>query len=497
MQAEYRTSAGLHGPHRPRLHAPARAAAVWDGSLCLAGPRRRCVPSTALQDGRIVMRTADPALSAAAGRTASFEFDEIRNEDHRAWNVIVTGELEALDGLALDSTGVEVNRLGTERRRALDRALRIADVSGREVPEPHVPRRSSGLTPSVEVEVEKPDIDPDADGIDLWGRSARARQVTRALMEPAYRYWFRFSFEHLSRIPAQGGALLVANHAGVIPIDAALVMHGIERTGRPVCALHHHGLAAVPVLGTLLARAGGVVAHPDNALRLLRDDRQLLLVFLKVPGASKPYVDRYRLARFGRGGFVDTAMRAGVPIVPIAIVGTEETMPIMVRLPGGWPVTLNSLMFGPFAAGVHFPATITARVLEPVELDEPPGLERYPPTVWPPSPTWSAIESRPPSTTYGRDPEAGVNERQERADHRRRRATRPKARRTHGDRADLQIVIGGGFGQRSHRRRRGDTPAPRLHRARRPVGEPRWTRSSTPIGGGPTPMSAGTAVVST
>ena len=112
---------------------------------------------------------------------------------------------------------------------------------------------------------------------------------------------------------------------------------------------------------------------------MLRDDGQLLLVFPEgAKGTNKSYGDRYRLARFGRGGFVDTAMRAGVPIVPIAIVGTEETMPIMVRLPGGWPVTLNSLMFGPLAAGVHFPVTITAHVLEPVELDEQPGLERYP-----------------------------------------------------------------------------------------------------------------------
>ena len=77
--------------------------------------------------------------------------------------------------------------------------------------------------------------------------------MVRALSEPAYRYWFRFSFEHLARIPTQGGALLVANHAGVVPIDAALVMHGIERElDRPVYGLHHHGLAAVPVLGTLL-----------------------------------------------------------------------------------------------------------------------------------------------------------------------------------------------------------------------------------------------------
>ena len=210
-------------------------------------------------------------------------------------------------------------------------------------------------------------------------RRERGRWRGRFL-EPAYRYWFRFSFENLERIPTAAAHCWSPTTPGVVPIDAALVMHGIERElDRPVYGLHHHALAAVPALGTLLARAGGVVAHPDNALRLLRDDGQLLLVFPEgANGTNKPYRDRYRLARFGRGGFVDTAMRAGVPIVPIAIVGTEETMPIMVRLPGGWPVTLNSLMFGPLAAGVHFPATITARVLDPVELDEPPGLEQYP-----------------------------------------------------------------------------------------------------------------------
>ena len=157
-------------------------------------------------------------------------------------------------------------------------------------------------------------------------------------------------------------------------------MHGIERElGRPVYGLHHHALSAVPAVGVLLARAGGVVAHPDNALRLLRDDHQLVLVFPEgTKGNTKPYRDRYRLARFGRGGFIETAIRAGVPVVPIALAGTEETMPTMARLPGGWPVTLNALVFGPLGAAFHFPSTITARVLEPVVLDQPPGLEQYP-----------------------------------------------------------------------------------------------------------------------
>jgi 1-acyl-sn-glycerol-3-phosphate acyltransferase len=254
--------------------------------------------------------------------------------------------------------------------------LAIVEVSGRRVPDPHVP--SGPTSPAREVGGRV--VDQDGDGIDRWGRAERARAAVRALVETLYRFWFRFSFENVERIPTCGGALLVANHAGVVPVDAALVMHGIERElDRPVYALHHHALAAVPALGVLLARGGRVVAHPDNALRLLRDDRQLLLVFPEgTKGTTKPYRDRYRLARFGRGGFVDTAMRAGVPVVPIAVVGTEETMPIVVRLPGGWPVTLNALLFGPVGAGVHFPATVTARVLEPVVFDEPPGIEPYP-----------------------------------------------------------------------------------------------------------------------
>jgi len=164
-----------------------------------------------------------------------------------------------------------------------------------------------------------------------------------------------------------------------------LLMHGIEREiGRPVYALHHYRLSEVPYVGTFLAENGGVVAHPDNALRLLRDEQRLVLVFPEgTKGTSKPYRERYRLARFGRGGFIETAMRAGVPVVPIAVVGTEETMPTLfhVRLNDELqvPVTLNTLVLGPLGALVHFPVPIRATVLEPVTFDHPPGLDHYPP----------------------------------------------------------------------------------------------------------------------
>jgi 1-acyl-sn-glycerol-3-phosphate acyltransferase len=330
----------------------------------------------ALQGERIVMRTSDRALWAAAEARvdAAFEFDEVRNEDHWTWNVIVTGPMRELAADASVKSWAP-----SAEERSLE--LRITDVSGRQVPDLHAVADPPPPTPlAVGSDVGASVDADDDDGVDRWGRSERARAVLRALGHPWYRYWFRFRFENLDRIPRQGGAMLVANHAGLVPVDAALVVHGIERElRRPVYGLHHHGLAAVPGLGVLLERLGGVVAHPDNALRILRDDAQLVLVFPEgTKGTGKLYRDRYRLARFGRGGFVATAMGAGVPVIPVAIVGAEETMPIVARLPGGVPLTLNALMFGPYGAGVQLPSAITARVLEPVTFDQPPGLERYP-----------------------------------------------------------------------------------------------------------------------
>ena len=181
-----------------------------------------------------------------------------------------------------------------------------------------------------------------------------------------------------------GGALLVANHAGAIPSDAPAIMHGIEtELGRPVYGLADYFFRTVPVVGTLWSRTGGVPAHPDNAFRLLHDQQQLAMVFPEgTKATSKTYADRYRLRRFGRGGFVEIAMRAGVPVVPIAVVGAEESMPILFRLPRVakalnlpyFPVTVNSLLLGPLGYVTYLPAKFKLRVLDPVTFDVEPGL---------------------------------------------------------------------------------------------------------------------------
>ena len=213
------------------------------------------------------------------------------------------------------------------------------------------------------------------------------REVARKVYDPIYRNWFRAEWEGLEKIPKEGGALLVANHAGAIPSDAPVIMHGIEtELGRPVYGLADYFFRKAPVVGTLWSRLGGVPAHPDNAGRLLRDQHQLVLVFPEgTKGPSKLYKDRYQLRRFGRGGFVEIAMRAGVPVIPIAVVGAEESMPIVARMPNAakalgipyLPITANMLALGPLGVAAYFPAKFKLRVLDPVHFDVDPGRERY------------------------------------------------------------------------------------------------------------------------
>jgi 1-acyl-sn-glycerol-3-phosphate acyltransferase len=223
--------------------------------------------------------------------------------------------------------------------------------------------------------------------VDEWGRSEHMRELARAIYDPIYRSWFRAEWDGLDKIPTRGGALLVANHAGAVPSDAPVIMHGIEtELGRPVYGLADHLFKSLPVVGTLWSRVGGVVAHPDNAYRLLHDKQALALVFPEgTKGTGKHVSERYRLRRFGRGGFVEIAMKAGVPIVPIAVVGSEEAMPIIAKvtplakalnLPYV-PITPQMLALGPLGLIAPLPAKFRLRVLDPIHFDVPPGQERY------------------------------------------------------------------------------------------------------------------------
>ncbi len=214
-----------------------------------------------------------------------------------------------------------------------------------------------------------------------WGRSERLEGlVDRTLYSFLYHYWFRCEVEGIEHVPATGGALLVANHAGALPPDAAMISKAIQEEhprARPLHLTVEHFFKGYPFFSMFVAKIGGVPAHPANVQRLLDDERQLVLVFPEgAKGSEKLYKDRYRLRRFGRGGFVEAAMRARAPIVPIAVVGAEEAMPtfaqvsVLRRLTGllYFPVTPLFPHFGLLGAA-YLPAKFKLRFLAPVPTD--------------------------------------------------------------------------------------------------------------------------------
>ena len=266
-----------------------------------------------------------------------------------------------------------------------DRVVRLESVSTGDDAHVHASRELVPVPPPHPDAA--PDTDPRRSDVDEWGRSEHMRGIARQLYDPVYRRYFRVEWEGLEKIPEHGGALLVSNHAAAIPSDAPVIIHGIEtELGRPVYGLADNLFRKLPVVGTMWSRLGGLPAHPDNAYRLLAEQGQLVLVFPEgSKGPAKLYSERYQLRRFGRGGFVEIAMRSGVPVIPIAVMGAEESMPTVFRMPSVAkmlglpyaPITANMLALGPLGLLGYFPAKFKLRVLDPVSFDVPAGQERY------------------------------------------------------------------------------------------------------------------------
>ena len=150
-------------------------------------------------------------------------------------------------------------------------------------------------------------------------------------------------------------------------------------TPRPLHLTVEHFFKGYPGLSMLVAKLGGVPAHPANVHRLLHDEEQLVLVFPEGrKGTEKLYKDRYRLRRFGRGGFVESAMKAKAPIVPVAVVGAEEAMPVfgqigLARKLTGliyFPITPTFPLLGLFGGLAYLPAKFRIRFLEPIPTDQ-------------------------------------------------------------------------------------------------------------------------------
>jgi 1-acyl-sn-glycerol-3-phosphate acyltransferase len=209
-----------------------------------------------------------------------------------------------------------------------------------------------------------------------------SRQVLLPLAKPLYERYFRVRTLGMTRIPNEGGALLVGNHSGTVAIDAVIMQyavateHPVERAVRNVGA---NLVFRLPFVGPMARKSGNAVACDEDAHELLRRG-ELVGVFPEgFKGVGKGWRERYRLQRFGRGGFIETALRARVPIIPVAFVGPEETYPMIGNIK---PLAK--------ALGVpYFPVTPTFPWLGPlgllplparwvIEFGEPISLEEYP-----------------------------------------------------------------------------------------------------------------------
>lgn len=207
-------------------------------------------------------------------------------------------------------------------------------------------------------------------------------QVLMSLMRPLFRDYFRVEVRGIGNIPSTGGALVVANHSGTLPLDALMAqvaVHDHHPAGRHLRLLAADLVFVLPVVNELARKAGHTLACSEDAQLLLERGEVVGVMPEGFKGLGKPFSERYKLQRFGRGGFVSTALRTGVPIVPCSIVGAEEVYPMvgnaktLARLFGlpYFPVTPTFPWLGPLGA-VPLPTKWTIQFGEPIPTDDYP-----------------------------------------------------------------------------------------------------------------------------
>ncbi|ANH37265.1 2-acyl-glycerophospho-ethanolamine acyltransferase [Nocardioides dokdonensis FR1436] len=215
--------------------------------------------------------------------------------------------------------------------------------------------------------------------IDEYGFDAEVTQrFFMAALRPLAEKWFRIEVRGIENIPAEGGALVVSNHSGTIPLDGLMTMVSIhDHAGRFLRPLGADLVFRVPLLNALARKGGATLACQEDAERMLRGGELVGVWPEGFKGIGKPYSERYKLQRFGRGGFVAAALRTGVPIVPLSVVGAEEIYPLVGNVPSlarllgvpYIPITPLFPLLGPLGL-VPLPSKWLLEFGEPVRTDE-------------------------------------------------------------------------------------------------------------------------------
>jgi 1-acyl-sn-glycerol-3-phosphate acyltransferase len=214
---------------------------------------------------------------------------------------------------------------------------------------------------------------------DEWGMDPEVLEAVTPFFEFLYRKYWRVTMTGLEHVPGTGRALLVVNHSGQLPFDGAMLASGIKLehpSNRLVRTMFASWFPTVPFISPLLIKCGQVTATEDNGVRLLEND-ELVSVFPEgYKGVGKLYKERYQLARFGRGGFIRMALKTKAPILPVAVVGAEETYmsiaksDVIAKLIGFpfFPITPTFPLLGPLGV-IPMPTKWYIDIGEPIPMD--------------------------------------------------------------------------------------------------------------------------------
>jgi 1-acyl-sn-glycerol-3-phosphate acyltransferase len=198
-----------------------------------------------------------------------------------------------------------------------------------------------------------------------------------AVLRPIAQKWFRIEVVGAENIPATGGALVVSNHSGTLPMDALMTLVQVhDHSGRFLRLLGADLVFRLPFVSSIARKAGATLACSEDAERMLRDGEVVGVWPEGFKGIGKPFSERYKLQRFGRGGFVASAIRTGVPIIPVSVVGAEEIYPLVGNIPGlaralglpYLPITPFFPLFGPLGA-IPLPSKWLIEFGEPIRTD--------------------------------------------------------------------------------------------------------------------------------
>jgi 1-acyl-sn-glycerol-3-phosphate acyltransferase len=198
------------------------------------------------------------------------------------------------------------------------------------------------------------------------------------LLRPIAEKWFRVEVRGAENLPAEGGALIVSNHSGTLPMDALMTMVQVhDQSGRFMRLLGADLVFKLPVVSSMARKAGATLACNEDAERMLRGGELVGVWPEGFKGIGKPFSERYKLHRFGRGGFVSAALRTGVPIIPVSVVGAEEIYPLVGNVPSlaklfglpYLPITPFFPLLGPLGM-IPLPSKWLIEFGEPIRTDE-------------------------------------------------------------------------------------------------------------------------------